>query len=157
MRGSDLKDRRLAAFMTQYDMAQKIGVTIDTIRRWERMGERELPFLAIRKINAAKVKATHPDFVLPPDAIDARPDLKLFGQYFPSHKSWALGPEHPRHLVPHLKPAEGPYPWSILEHPDYLAALEASRAPKPARPLSPEQEATNRLYEKYLSEHDNDT
>lgn len=118
---------------------------IEAIRRW-----RAAPLAVLDLVKLADETPEH----VAPQYADLRPDLKLFGEYFPKYKSWAFGEEHPMRLLPHLAPPGGAhYPWSTLESPEYLTALAEHRArPAPLAKLSPEQEATNRLFEQWERE-----
>lgn len=101
---------------------------LDLIRKW-RAGNPSEP------LNLVKAAKGIPERVLPPAAMHARPDLKLYGEYYPKTKSWAYGPEHPYVLLgDRTDKAMTAPPWSILESPEYLEALEAHRAKPQADP-----------------------
>lgn len=156
--------------------AEQLGVNINTLLRWINLGKvkaRKAVFgngwiftdediRAIRKwreaplaiLDLAKVEQAPGRVTV--DSAKLRPDLDLYGAPFKG--TYPYGPEHPYALIGKWQDeALRSPPWSILESSEYIEALEAHRSkPSPVAAPSPIQEATQRLFEQFQAEQENE-
>ena len=139
--------------LDQKQLAALLGVHVNTVSYWE-TGRQKLPIdLWPRLQNIERIPALErlankkkaPEAVIPKHA-HLRPDLRLFGAA-DGYGGHLRGDEHPRRLLaPRLDDVQL-IPWSILESPEYLAALAAHRSKStPVAQAPAELEALHRRF-----------
>jgi len=121
--------------LTQTRLAKLLSRDRKTVGRWESGVTRMPPDLAQQLEHLAFTLAPKPAVVAPerlnPGSATLRPDLKLYFKVSPAQ--WSRDSEHPIILAKYGYlaldlPEASPVAWSVLETPEYVAAVEAWRA-----------------------------